>query len=261
MTLFAITWTCSAIIFYILQRDSTDSQCHDLHARNNNKAKQDTIRACKENSHECIRLKFKGKENMAKKNSTSIDSAATSYLRDNNERLQCCHLIRRNKNKRAYLWQYCFQPAFYQTYSSSRPLLSRVTSRNQTLIRWKPRISWYFACFRRRGKKGSRRLLSFRRRGMFYNDIDKFPPLSDTVVKQHSLYCALIHLIILSFGPQTLPSACLLCRRARIICFWRSKPHTDDVLGKKSRVLWLDLQNTTPPCLNSVFLSIYRKLR
>lgn len=169
----------------------------------NNKAKQDAIRAWNENSHECIRPKFKGKENMAKKNSTSIDSAATSYLRDNSDMLQCCcHLIQCNKNKRAYLWQYCFQPAFYQTHSSSRPFLSWVRSRKQTLIRWKPRISWYFACFWRRGKKVH--VFSFRRRGMFYNNSDNFPPSSVTVVKQHGFYCAVIHVIILIFRPQTL---------------------------------------------------------
>jgi len=45
---------------------------------------------------------FRGKGKMAKENNTSSVSEATLYLRDN-DMLRCCHLIQRNKNKRAYL--------------------------------------------------------------------------------------------------------------------------------------------------------------
>ncbi len=68
---------------YSWQRDSTESQCPVLHATKQHRTQYEHTH---ENSHGCMRLKFKGKENMANENNTSIDSAATSYLRDNNDR-------------------------------------------------------------------------------------------------------------------------------------------------------------------------------
>lgn len=112
-----------------------------------------------ENSHECIRLEFKGNENMTKGNNKPVVSAATSYLPDN-DMLRCC-----NKN----------EPTSGNTVSSQH-FIRRIAHHGRFPLRLRAEtkhpsgenlvfLGVFFLVFK--GVENRARVYSFRRRGMF----------------------------------------------------------------------------------------------
>lgn len=140
---------------------------------------------------------------MAEENNACIDSAATSYLRDKSDMLQCCHLIQRNNNKQTIL------PL---TILCSASILSDVKLITAVfLLGYEQKPNTHpvknlvflaiFLVFE--GVENRAHVFFYSGGGECFstNDNDNFSLLYDTVVKQHGFCCAAIH-VILSFWPQ-----------------------------------------------------------
>lgn len=157
---------------------------------------------------------------MAKENNTSIVSAATSYLPDN-DMLRCCHLIQRNKKKQTSLPLTILFPA---SILSDVQLITTVFlfGYEQKPNTHPVKISYflaYFPCFLKAWKTGLVYIHSEGGGCSLTKDNDNFSLLSDTVVKQHGFYCATTIHVIFSFRPPTPPppSLCLFCTRIMLL--------------------------------------------